>query len=204
MEKHISRMFNCYSGSGVAGGQAPQLHFPCSQPAQRTTLPPPRTACLYFSTAIPLFPPFSPSLPSNLFHPSTVHRLLFSRPPLAHVRFSALSAAVSINLPSLTLFNGVRSPLARRYFRPKLRFEPLPLRFHFARIAVDVQTKNLCALRLAASLDRLLDFDPGVQIEKLTSFFIFLVFSTRNWCSNWKGISRLLLCNIISQYSCEL
>lgn len=92
MEKHISRMFNCYSGSGVAGGQAPQLHFPCSQPAsqpaQRTTLPPPRTACLYFSTAIPLFPPFSPSLPSNLFHPSTVHRLLFSRPPLAHVRFS--------------------------------------------------------------------------------------------------------------------
>lgn len=197
-------MFNCYSGSGVAGGQAPQLHFPCSQPAQRTTLPPPRTACLYFSTAIPLFPPFSPSLPSNLFHPSTVHRLLFSRPPLAHVRFSALSAAVSINLPSLTLFNGVRSPLARRYFRPKLRFDPLPLRFHFARIAVDVQTKNLCALRLAASLNRLLDFDPGVQIEKLTSFFIFLVFSTRNWRSNWKGISRLLPYNIISQYSCEL
>lgn len=200
MEKHISRMFNCYSGSGVAGGQAPQLHFPCSQPAQRTTLPPPRTACLYFSTAIPLFPPFSPSLPSNLFHPSTVHRLLFSRPPLAHVRFSALSAAVSINLPSLTLFNGVRSPLARRYFRPKLRFDPLPLRFHFARIAVDVQTKNLCALRLAASLDRLLDFDPGVQIEKLTSFFIFLFFSTRNW----KGISRLLPYNIISQCCCEL
>ena len=192
-------MFNCYSGSGVAGGQAPQLHFPCSQPAQRTTLPPPRTACLYFSTAIPLFPPFSPSLPSNLFHPSTVHRLLFSR-PLAHVRFSALSAAVSINLPSLTLFNGVRSPLARRYFRPKLRFDPLPLRFHFARIAVDVQTKNLCALRLAASLNRLLDFDPGVQIEKLTSFFIFLFFSTRNW----KGISRLLPYNIISQCCCEL
>lgn len=77
MEKHISRMFNCYSGSGVAGGQAPQLHFPCSQPAQRTTLPPPRTACLYFSTAIPLFPPFSPcaSLPppiSSTLPPFTV------------------------------------------------------------------------------------------------------------------------------------
>lgn len=165
-------MFNCYSGSGVAGGQAPQLHFPCSQPAQRTTLPPPRTACLYFSTAIPLFPPFSPSLPSNLFHPSTVHRLLFSRPPLAHVRFSALSAAVSINLPSLTLFNGVRSPLARRYFRPKLRFDPLPLRFHFARIAVDVQTKNLCALRLAASLDRLLDFE-GCKSRSLQASLYF-------------------------------
>lgn len=145
---------------------------PASQPAQRTTLPPPRTACLYFSTAIPLFPPFSPSLPSNLFHPSTVHRLLFSRPPLAHVRFSALSAAVSINLPSLTLFNGVRSPLARRYFRPKLRFEPLPLRFHFARIAVDVQTKNLCALRLAASLDRLLDFE-GCKSRSLQASLYF-------------------------------
>lgn len=70
---------------------------------------------------------------------------------------------------------------------------------------MDVQTKNLCALRLAASLDRLLDFDPGVQIEKITSFFIFLVFSTRNWRSNWKGISFfpiILFLNIL--VNCDL
>lgn len=95
MEKHISRMFNCYSGSGVAGGQAPQLHFPCSQPASQPReqlclhLEPPASTFpprfLSFHLSRPLCLPPLQSLPS--FH-ATVHRLLFSRPPLAHVRFS--------------------------------------------------------------------------------------------------------------------
>lgn len=124
-------MFNCYSGeggegdggragSGVAAGQAPQLHFPCTRPASGTTLPPPRTA----STFPPRFLSFSPPplRPHNLFHPSTPHRS--PSPFLAATTRprSLLSAAVSINPPSPTLFNG-------RAFTPRATVFPAETSF---------------------------------------------------------------------------
>lgn len=95
MEKHISRMFNCYSGSGVAGGQAPQLHFPCSQPASQ----PREQLCLHLEPPASTFPPRFLS-----FH--------LSRPP---------SPPISSTLPPFTVSfsRGHRSPTFASRLSPR-------------------------------------------------------------------------------------
>lgn len=154
-------MFNCYSGSGVAAGQAPRLHFPCSSPA---TLPP------------PLLSPFPAPFPAtrDLFRPSACS----PSPPPATTLASlllGLSAAVSINLALSDPLHGVRSPRARRYFRPKLRFAvygaealTLVLRFHFAEHrqgSVWTCAKNPCTASRFPRVDYWLSTGRGCTIR---------------------------------------
>lgn len=190
-------MFNCYSGSGVAGGQATAFSLQRAFSSQLR-----EQLCLHLEPPASTFPPrflsFSPSVspspPQSLpsFHRSPSPFLAATTRPRSLL---GLSAAVSINLPSLTLFNGVRSPLARRYFRPKLRFESLthPSTFSFQggkdRGGRARRIYALCVLRLASIVYWILIQVRDRVNEYSKAFFIFLFLGIRNW----KGISRLLI-----------
>lgn len=66
---------------------------------------------------------------------------------------------------------------------------------------MDVQTKNLCALRLAASLDRLLDFE-GCKSRSLQAslYFCFLVQETGKESPGFFPI--ILFLNVVA--NCDL
>lgn len=143
-------MFNCYSGSGVAGGQATAFSLQRAFSSQLR-----EQLCLHLEPPASTFPPrflsFSPSVspspPQSLpsFHRSPSPFLAATTRPRSLL---GLSAAVSINLPSLTLFNGVRSPLERDGISGRnfvSNRSPTPLRFHFkgARIGVDVREESM-------------------------------------------------------------
>lgn len=124
-------MFNCYSGEGGGGGRdqewPPARHRNCifpapGQPVEQLCLHLELPLLFHRDSSLSLLRPSAPTI-SSILPRHTVHRLLFSRPPLAHVRFSPRWYQLIRPLrPSST---AVRSPLARRYFRPKLRFETL-------------------------------------------------------------------------------
>lgn len=181
----------------MAAGQAPQLHFPCTRPASGTTLPPPRTASTFPPRFLSFSPPSPPPTISSILPRHTVHRLLFSRPPRAHVRFSPRRYQLIRPLrPSST---AVRSPLARRYFRPKLRFETL--RFHFARIGLDVREESMQPTSCGYLDFRLLDFGQGLTNEySFVSFFIFSFLDIENEFNLERNLEPSSL-NIIFQSS---
>ena len=119
----------------MAAGKAPRLHFPCSSPNNFAST----SICLYFPPSphdFSLFIPFSLFL-RDLLHRSTYSPSLFLTATLARL-FLSLSAAVSINLPSLTLFTGCVHPArdgisGRNFVSQSMGHSPLALRFHFAK-----------------------------------------------------------------------
>lgn len=197
-------------GGGIRSGRRPGTATAFSlHPASQWNNFASTSNCLYFSTAIPLFLSSLPPTISSILPRHTVHRLLFSRPPRAHVRFSPRRYQLIRPLrPSST---AVRSPLARRYYRPKLRFETL--RFHFARIGLDVREESMQPTSCGYLDFRLLDFGQGLTNEySFVSFFIFsfldienefdlernlepsslnIIFQSSRWiviCERWRNI----------------
>ena len=113
-------MFNCYSGSGMAAAA-----FSLQQPKQLCLRlyfpPPPRDSSLSIRFSLSL----SLSLTlRDLFHYSTRSPSPFSAATLARLLLS-LSAAVSINLPSLTLFTACVHPARATVFPAETSFRSL-------------------------------------------------------------------------------
>lgn len=117
-------MFNCYSREGGGGDQEwpPARHRNCifpapGQPVEQLCLHLELPLLFHRDSSLSLLPP-----PHNLFHPSTPHRS--PSPFLAATTRprSLLSAAVSINPPSPTLFNG-------RAFTPRATVFPAETSF---------------------------------------------------------------------------